>query len=56
MNDWIQQPRLKWHEPSEWQASMGNIVYRPEKGKEPNWFHRKMQEFCFGIVWEKIDG
>jgi hypothetical protein len=24
-----------------------------EEGKEPNWFHRKMQELCFGIKWIK---
>ena len=27
-----------------------------EEGKEPNWFHRKMQQLCFGFKWEKIDG
>jgi hypothetical protein len=27
-----------------------------EEGNEPNWFHRKMQELCFGFKWEKIDG
>ncbi len=25
-----------------------------EEGKEPNWFHRKMQQLCFGIKWEKL--
>lgn len=25
----------------------------PVKGVEPNWFHRKMQEFCFGFKWRK---
>lgn len=23
------------------------------EGKEPNWFHRKMQELCFGFKWRK---
>jgi hypothetical protein len=26
-----------------------------EEGREPNWFHRKMQEICFGVKWIKID-
>lgn len=30
------------------------ITLNPEKGKEPNWFHRKMQELCFGNYWYKI--
>lgn len=25
-----------------------------EEGKQPNWFHRKMQQLCFGIKWEKL--
>lgn len=31
----------------------GAIVYHPNKGQEPNWFHRKMQELCFGVQWRK---
>jgi hypothetical protein len=31
----------------------GAIVYNPVKGQEPNWFHRKMQELCFGFQWRK---
>ena len=31
----------------------GAIVYQPVKGQEPNWFHRKMQELCFGFQWRK---
>ena len=31
----------------------GAIVYQPIKGQEPNWFHRKMQELCFGFQWRK---
>lgn len=26
-----------------------------EDHRVPNWFHRKMQEFCFGIKWMKND-
>lgn len=31
----------------------GAVVFIPSKGNEPNWFHRKMQELCFGIQWRK---
>ena len=56
---------LKLPERSEWKVWLmgdhdsgqhGAIVYHPIKGREPNWFHRKMQEFCFGFQWRKIDG
>ncbi|CAB4195618.1 hypothetical protein UFOVP1295_24 [uncultured Caudovirales phage] len=29
------------------------ITIRPLKGKEPNWFWRKMQYLCFGNRWYK---
>lgn len=32
---------------------LGNVFFNPDEGKEPNWFHRKMQEFCFGFKWSK---
>lgn len=32
---------------------LGNVFYTPEKNKEPNWFHRKMQELAFGVKWRK---
>ena len=45
-------------EQSEWQCYMfGNrpdgvgIVYRPSKGKEPNWFVRLMMRICFNCLW-----
>ena len=43
---------------SNWQCQviggpMG-IVLTPSEGHEPNWFHRKMQELCFGFKWRKI--
>ncbi len=56
---------FKLPEKSEWRVWLmgdhgsgqhGAIVYNPNKGMEPNWFHRKMQEFCFGFQWRKIDG
>lgn len=31
-----------------------NTYWQVEEGKEPNWFHRKMQELCFGVKWEKV--
>lgn len=54
---------LKIPEKSEWRVWLmgdygisqhGAIVYQPNKGQEPNWFHRKMQELCFGFQWRKI--
>lgn len=56
---------FKLPEKSEWRVWLmgdygssqhGAIVYQSNKGMEPNWFHRKMQEFCFGFQWRKIDG
>jgi hypothetical protein len=39
-----------------WKCKLTNNTYwMVEEGKEPNWFHRKMQELCFGIKWEKND-
>ena len=52
----------KTPEKSEWRVWLmgdygksqhGAIVYQPTKGQEPNWFHRKMQELCFGFQWRK---
>ena len=34
----------------------GTLRVRPLEGKEPNWFHRKMQHLILGFKWEKIDG
>jgi len=43
---------------SDWQChlfgSERGIVYTPLKGSEPNCFHRKMQELCFGVKWKKV--
>jgi hypothetical protein len=56
---------FKLPEKSEWtcwlmgdhgKSQYGAIVYNPNKGMEPNWFHRKMQEFCFGFQWRKNNG
>lgn len=47
----IKTPKYAWkceiHKGTHWMV---------EEGKEPNWFHRKMQQLCFGFKWEKIDG
>jgi hypothetical protein len=47
-------------EQSEWQCYLwGNrpggvgIIYRPVKGKEPNWFVRLMMLVCFDCLWVK---
>lgn len=26
-----------------------------EEGNQPNWFHRKMQEFMFGVKWSTVN-
>jgi len=49
---------IKPYESSEWLCYLfgnrGNgMVWRPEKGKEPKWFWRKMQYLCFGNKWVK---
>lgn len=38
---------------SVWFAHCADVTWNPREGHEPNWFHRKMQEFCFGIKWRK---
>lgn len=41
-------------EPSEWQATLlPGLKVRPNKGCEPNAFHRFMQRLAFGIVWTR---
>jgi hypothetical protein len=47
---------------SEWHCYMfgnkpgGNgFTWRPHKGKEPNWFWRKMQYLILGNLWVKDD-
>lgn len=34
-------------------GAVPTIEWRPAKGQVPNWFHRKMQELCFGFKWRK---
>ena len=52
--EWINKP-----EESEWSCFMfgskpnNGILWRPVKGKEPNWFWRWMQYVCFGNKWIK---
>jgi len=53
--------KIELPEYSEWQCYLfgsngEGICWRPVKGKEPNWFWRKMQYFCFGNRWVKDDG
>ena len=41
---------------SPWQCQLGGpmgIVFVPNLGNEPRWFHRKMQELFFGVKWVK---
>lgn len=43
---------------SDWQCYLfgdekWGLVITPAEGKEPNWFHRKMQEWILGFKWRK---
>lgn len=38
---------------SEWSVKSNGIMYRPNKGDEPNAFHRFMQRLAFGFKWTK---
>jgi hypothetical protein len=47
-------------EKSDWKCYMfgsrsggAEVVYRPVKGKEPNWFVRLMMRVCFDCLWVK---
>lgn len=50
---------LRPRENSEWRCYLfggtnsEGILWQPIKGKEPNWFWRKMQFLCFGNRWVK---
>ena len=47
---------IKYPEYSEWQCLMFGTdgwKWRPLKGKEPNWFWRKMQYLILGNEWVK---
>lgn len=51
---------MRQPEMSEWRCYLfggrpdtSSISWRPLKGKEPNWFWRKMQWLIFGNLWVK---
>ena len=44
----IKSPKYRWKV-----RLTSNTWWMVEEGMEPNWFHRKMQELCFGIKWIK---
>ena len=52
-------PATQWNipEPSDWECELygtgRNMVFRPTKGNEPNWFWRQMQYLAFGNRWVK---
>ena len=46
-SDWV---CYLWGHPSRVE---GSFTIRPNKGNEPKWFHRKMQELFFGVKWFK---
>lgn len=53
-NPGIQFNIIKMPEYSDWTCRVSpGVIYRPEKGREPNWFHRKMQYLVFGFKWER---
>lgn len=44
---------------SDWQCDVFSdggqtMTIRPQKGKEPNRFHRFMQSLIFGVTWRKV--
>jgi hypothetical protein len=40
-----------------WKCTLVSGTYLSvQEGQQPNWFHRKMQQLCFGFKWEKING
>lgn len=48
---------IKTPEYSDWQCDVFGdhfFVFIPKKGNHPNWFNRKMQEWCFGVKWRKL--
>jgi hypothetical protein len=47
-------------EQSEWECylfggrpGVASIMYRPRKGRVPNWFVRWMMRICFDCLWVK---
>ena len=46
---------IKTEEMGEWSCELfgmqGWVILMPPKGKEPNWFWRKMQYLIFGNKW-----
>lgn len=47
---------IKMTEPSDWECYLfggDTLKWVPSKGKEPNWFWRKMQYLLFGNMWAK---
>ena len=53
---WTVKGGIKYPEYSEWQCLMFGTdgwTWRPLKGKEPNWFWRKMQYLILGNKWVK---
>lgn len=58
-NYWTPSPGFTIYNPplSDWECLMfggtreNGMRWRPEKGREPNWFWRKMQFLVFGNRW-----
>lgn len=45
----IKQPVYEWE-----CVLMPGVIRSVEKGRAPNWFHRKMQEIAFGFKWRRV--
>lgn len=45
----IQKPKYTWK-----CELYPGTYWNVEDHRVPNWFHRKMQQLCFGIKWSKI--
>ncbi len=41
-------------EPSDYEAVVAGVHYRPRKGQEPSAFHRWMQGWAFGVRWRRV--
>jgi hypothetical protein len=62
---WVYKPRGEYQfhvlpEQSEWvcylwgnRPNLSGMVWRPYKGREPNWFVRWMMRICFDCLWIK---
>ena len=53
MNNWIENELMIEQPDTRWQCLVLGYIFIPDKGKEPNCFHRIMHYIFFGFKWEK---